>query len=252
MGHENVWLEAGCLQRGQLIENLLGPPTFQREAAWNGWTAATFASVKAYFMSLTPFNGVALGEPIAAMLTPFRRASAGTRRRYCAGKLLWTKRMFITGHWASHCVAIGPHSGQRAATRHSNPPHCSHFRCFLILRRRNPKSAMGFWMRQSLWAEWYFSPFCEARPPLASPQLAPRAIFAIGAGIFEGFRRGSAMAVSGSQERNSAGDHDLSRMAPPSRMMRAQRSRIALNMSTMAAPILRNVCRPWRTILPAV
>ena len=83
-------------------------------------------------------------------------------------------------------------------------------------------------------------------------QLAPRAIFAIGAGIFEGFRHGSAMAVSGSQERNSAGDHDLSRMAPPSRMMRAQRSRIALNMSTMAAPILRNVCRPWRTILPAV
>ena len=49
-----------------------------------------------------------------------------------------------------------------------------------------------------------------------------------------------------------ARDHDVSGMAPPSRMMRAQRSRIAANMSNMAAPICKKICRPWRTILPAV
>ena len=45
---------------------------------------------------------------------------------------------------------------------------------------------------------------------------------------------------------------DVSGMAPPSRMMRAQRSRIAANMSDMAALIFKNIRRPWRTILPAV
>jgi len=50
----------------------------------------------------------------------------------------------------------------------------------------------------------------------------------------------------------SARDHDVSEMAPPSRMMRAHRSRIAANMSNMAAPICKKICRPWRTILPAV
>jgi hypothetical protein len=33
------------------------------------------------------------------------------------------------------------------------------------------------------------------------------------------------------QQRSSAGGHDVSGMTPPSRMMRAQRSRIAANMS---------------------
>src|SRR6516225_7771447 len=50
----------------------------------------------------------------------------------------------------------------------------------------------------------------------------------------------------------SARDHDVSGMAPPSRMMRAHRSRMAANMSNMAAPICKKICRPWRTILPAV
>jgi len=50
----------------------------------------------------------------------------------------------------------------------------------------------------------------------------------------------------------SARDHDVSGMAPPSRMMRAHRSRMATNMSNMAAPICKKICRPWRTILPAV
>jgi hypothetical protein len=50
----------------------------------------------------------------------------------------------------------------------------------------------------------------------------------------------------------SARDHDVSGMAPSSRMMLAQRSRIAANMSNMAAPICKKICRPWRTILPAV
>ena len=57
---------------------------------------------------------------------------------------------------------------------------------------------------------------------------------------------------SGSQEQTSARDHDVSGMAPPSRMMLAQRSRIAANMSNMAAAICKKICRPWRTILPAV
>ena len=43
-------------------------------------------------------------------------------------------------------------------------------------------------------------------------------------------------------------DHDVSGMAPPSRRMRAQRSRIAVNKSNMAALIFKNICRPWRTI----
>jgi hypothetical protein len=50
----------------------------------------------------------------------------------------------------------------------------------------------------------------------------------------------------------SARDHDVSGMAPPSRMMRAHRSRIVANISNMAAPICKKICRPWRTILPAV
>ena len=49
-----------------------------------------------------------------------------------------------------------------------------------------------------------------------------------------------------------AGGQDESGIAPPSCMRRAQRSRIALNRSSMAALILKNICRPWRTILPAV
>jgi hypothetical protein len=50
----------------------------------------------------------------------------------------------------------------------------------------------------------------------------------------------------------SARDHDVSGMAPPFRMMRAHRARIAANMSNMAVPICKKICRPWRTILPAV
>ena len=57
---------------------------------------------------------------------------------------------------------------------------------------------------------------------------------------------------SGCQEHDRRPDHDVSGMAPPSRMMLAQRSRIAANMSNMAAPICKKICRPWRTILPAV
>jgi hypothetical protein len=50
----------------------------------------------------------------------------------------------------------------------------------------------------------------------------------------------------------SARDHDVSGMAPPSCMMRAHRSQMAANISNMAAPICRKICRPWRTILPAI
>jgi hypothetical protein len=53
------------------------------------------------------------------------------------------------------------------------------------------------------------------------------------------------LAVHGSvsQEGESARDHDVSGMAPPSHIMRAQRSRIAANMSNMAALIFKNICR---------
>src|SRR5487761_166530 len=49
-----------------------------------------------------------------------------------------------------------------------------------------------------------------------------------------------------------AGGQDVSGIAPPSCMRRAQRARIALNRSSMAALIFKTICRPWRTILPAV
>ena len=43
-------------------------------------------------------------------------------------------------------------------------------------------------------------------------------------------------------------DHCVSEVAPPSCMMSAQRSRIALNMSSMAALIFKYTPFPWRTI----
>ena len=75
-------------------------------------------------------------------------------------------------------------------------------------------------------------------------------------GVFEHFWRGSAVIgplarASGTRKYRAIGQ-DVSGMAPPSRMMRAQRSRIAANMSNMAALIFKNIRRPWRTILPAV
>jgi len=78
--------------------------------------------------------------------------------------------------------------------------------------------------------------------------------FSCQARIFESFRHRYARGGSsfGFQEHDQPRDHDVSGMAPPSRMMLAQRSRIAANMSNMAAPICKKICRPWRTILPAV
>lgn len=59
------------------------------------------------------------------------------------------------------------------------------------------------------------------------------------------------LAVHGSvsQEGESARDHDVSGMAPPSHIMRAQRSRIAANMSNMAALIFKNICRRQQDML---
>ena len=86
------------------------------------------------------------------------------------------------------------------------------------------------------------------QPPL-------RAIFLPVGWDFRGFQtqiRRWRLIVRLPKSTTSARDHDVSGMAPPSRMMRAQRSRIAANMSNMAAPICKKICRPWRTILPAV
>src|SRR5450759_5448715 len=62
-------------------------------------------------------------------------------------------------------------------------------------------------------------------------------------------RRRRSVARTGMRKCRARGQ-DVSGMAPPCCMMRAQRSRIAANMSNMAALIFKNICRPWRTILP--
>jgi hypothetical protein len=78
---------------------------------------------------------------------------------------------------------------------------------------------------------------------------------AFGASVLGHFGHGSAVGgvLLRSQEREiAARDHAVSEMAPPSRMMRAQRALIAANISNTAAPIFNNICRPWLTIFAAV
>src|ERR1700693_40937 len=90
---------------------------------------------------------------------------------------------------------------------------------------------------------------------LVSRQPALRAIFSRYGWGFRGFQTQICRwrrIVRLPKSTTSARDHDVSGMAPPSRMMRAHRSRIVANMSNMAAPICKKICRPWRTILPAV
>jgi hypothetical protein len=90
---------------------------------------------------------------------------------------------------------------------------------------------------------------------LVSRQPALRAIFSRYGWDFRGFQTQICrwrLIVRVPKSTTSARDHDVSGMAPPSRMMRAHRSRIVANMSNMAAPICKKICRPWRTILPAV
>ena len=66
--------------------------------------------------------------------------------------------------------------------------------------------------------------------------------------------RGSTTPTSWRQRRREyrTRDHDVSGMTHPSRMKRAQRSRIAVNKASIAELIFKNVCLPSRTILPAV
>jgi|GEM_PF-6299910 len=90
---------------------------------------------------------------------------------------------------------------------------------------------------------------------LVSRQPALRAIFSRYGWDFRGFQTQICrwrLIVRLPKSTTSARDHDVSGMAPPSRMMRAHRSRIVANISNMAAPICKKICRPWRTILPAV
>ena len=90
---------------------------------------------------------------------------------------------------------------------------------------------------------------------LVSRQPALRAIFSRYGWDFRGFQTQICrwrLIVRVPKSTTSARDHDVSGMAPPSRMMRAHRSRIVANISNMAAPICKKICRPWRTILPAV
>jgi hypothetical protein len=65
------------------------------------------------------------------------------------------------------------------------------------------------------------------------------------------FRRSSAVLRMGIRKRR-ARHYDVSGMMPPSCARRAQRSRIAANVASIAALIFKNSCRPWLTILPAV
>ena len=99
-----------------------------------------------------------------------------------------------------------------------------------------------------------FRSFWAVQRWLVSRQPTCRQFFPVRAEIFESFRHRYPVAAhrSGCQEHDRRPDHDVSGMAPPSRMMLAQRSRIAANMSNVAAPICKKICRPWRTILPAV
>src|SRR6202166_4228829 len=90
---------------------------------------------------------------------------------------------------------------------------------------------------------------------LVSRQPALRAIFSRYGWDFRGVQTQICrwrLIVRVPKSTTSARDHDVSGMAPPSRMMRAHRSRIVANISNMAAPICKKICRPWRTILPAV
>ena len=100
-----------------------------------------------------------------------------------------------------------------------------------------------------------FRPFLAVQRWLVSRQPTLQVIFSREGWDFREFQtqiRRWRLIVRVAKSTTRARDHDVSGMAPPSRMMRAQRSRIAPNMSNMAAPICKKICRPWRTILPAV
>ena len=108
---------------------------------------------------------------------------------------------------------------------------------------------------QLLEAEGIFRAFWAVQRVAGFPSTGFAGVFLPVGWDFRGFQtkiRRWRLIVRLPKSTTSARDHDVSGMAPPSRMMRAHRSRIAANMSNMAAPICKKICRPWRTILPAV
>ena len=118
----------------------------------------------------------------------------------------------------------------------------------------DPRSAMRFWMMQLRWAELDFPPILGSATVAGVCVTGSEGDFCRQGSRFRRFRaqlrhRGFNVPFPKSTK---APDHNVSGMAPPSRMMCAQRLRIAANMSNMAAPIFKNIWRPWRTILPAV
>ena len=108
---------------------------------------------------------------------------------------------------------------------------------------------------QLLEAEWDFSPILGSATVAGFPPTDCAGNFFREGWDFREFQtqiRRWRLIVRVAKSTTRARDHDVSGMAPPSRMMLAHRSRIAANMSNMAAPICKKICRPWRTILPAV
>ena len=96
-------------------------------------------------------------------------------------------------------------------------------------------------------------------PRSAGAGALPRSVVAVstaGSGAIEAFcarlRRRLFVVACRIAKTQAPNDHDVSGTAPPSCMTSAQRSRIALNVSSMAALIFKYTRRPWRTILPAV
>jgi hypothetical protein len=87
---------------------------------------------------------------------------------------------------------------------------------------------MGFWVPRARWSKEDFQPVLRAAPPSAARLRR------------DGSRKRKRQKIATSQEQC---------LLP--RVTRVQRSRIAANISNMAALIFENACRPCRTILQA-
>jgi hypothetical protein len=111
---------------------------------------------------------------------------------------------------------------------------------------------MGIWVtRVGLW--WIFSPFCGARG--ADAPLNRVAAFRPSVLALRGVLRAASPSTArlqrdGSRKRKRQKIATSEELLP--RVTRVQRSRIAANISSMAALIFENTCRPCRTILQAV
>jgi hypothetical protein len=121
----------------------------------------------------------------------------------------------------------------------------------------NSMTAMVFWMTRVRWADGEFSAHFTSRGSAESLTELADGGFGVRRWRFRAlwaWLRNRRRGVCGlpKARKSPAQGHDVSGTAPSSCMKRAQRSRIAEHMSSMAALIFKNTCRPWRTIAPAV